>query len=381
MVRRNKEGNRPLKLTEFFTVGPKQDGAGAASTPLPKDTQISSKSGKSAKRSSPPRSLNSPPATPSSGSPEKARFRMDAADASHEVSSHIESGDDTRELPDSIDLFPTNNKPVLDTVLKEMLVSLRSSLHSDMVSCVHKFSSDLRHVADRVSHVETKMGEYASTINALVDANETTEDDIESLKAKIAEMEDRSRRNNLKIRGIPESVKQQDLRHYVAQLFTAALPDMSELDFTVDRIHRLPKPSYLSDNIPRDVILRLHFYHTKEKLMAASRQVEGIPTQYANLQFYADLSQHTLQKRRNLATVTKALRNHKLTYKWGFPTKLIVTKDDREYVMDSLEKGMSMLQAWGIVPDLQPPPRQRANKGDQDQEWRTVDRKNARSHT
>lgn len=67
---------------------------------------------------------------------------MDAADAENEVSSH-DSGDDTRELPDSIDLFPTNNQPVLDTVLKEMLVSLRSSLHSDIISCVHKFSMDL----------------------------------------------------------------------------------------------------------------------------------------------------------------------------------------------------------------------------------------------
>lgn len=56
----------------------------------------------------PPKSPGSSPATPSSGSPEKSRFRSDAAD--DEVSQLHISGDDTkedtRELPDSIDVFP-----------------------------------------------------------------------------------------------------------------------------------------------------------------------------------------------------------------------------------------------------------------------------------
>lgn len=150
-----------------------------------------------------------------------------------------------------------------------------------------------------------------------MDANESDEDETDSIKVKMADMEDRARRNNIKIWGIPESVLQEDLRNYVSQLFTTVLPELSALDFTVDRI-RLPKPTYLPGSVPRDAILRLYFYHTKEKLMSVSRQREQIPSPYNDLQFYADLSQYTLQKRRNLNTIT-ALRNHKLSYKWGFP--------------------------------------------------------------
>lgn len=40
--------------------------------------------------------------------------------------------DDTSELQDSISEFPTANQPVLDTTLKDMLVSLRSTLHADI---------------------------------------------------------------------------------------------------------------------------------------------------------------------------------------------------------------------------------------------------------
>lgn len=46
-------------------------------------------------------------------------------DDNTEVSSPPDSRDDTREVPDSIDSFPTNGQPVIDTMLNEMLVSLR----------------------------------------------------------------------------------------------------------------------------------------------------------------------------------------------------------------------------------------------------------------
>lgn len=102
-------------------AGPRQNGAGATSTPVSRSTPSLTQKGKSQKRNSPPKGSQSSSATPDSGSPEKSRVRMDAADEKHEVSSAHDSGDDTRELPNSINYFPTTNQPVIDTVLKEML--------------------------------------------------------------------------------------------------------------------------------------------------------------------------------------------------------------------------------------------------------------------
>lgn len=51
------------------------------------------------------------------------------------------------------------------------------------------------------------MGKFASSHNTLdVDVHNDQEDGMEKLKAKVADLEDRSRRNNVKIRGMPESV-------------------------------------------------------------------------------------------------------------------------------------------------------------------------------
>ncbi|XP_077330861.1 T-cell differentiation antigen CD6-like [Lithobates pipiens] len=106
--------------------------------------------------------------TPASGSPEKARFRLDGEHRRQELSPDCIG---VLNLPDTIEEFPTNNQPLMDTVLKDMLMSLTSSLQSDLASYIHKFNNDLEAVENGVEHVERKMGEFATTINDLIDAN------------------------------------------------------------------------------------------------------------------------------------------------------------------------------------------------------------------
>lgn len=76
----------------------------------------------------------------------------------------------------------------------------------------------------------------------MVDAHTTHSDELSWIKDKLSDLEDRSRRNNLKIRGIPESVPATQLPQYIQDLFNALLPTMSALELTVDRVHRIPKP-------------------------------------------------------------------------------------------------------------------------------------------
>lgn len=85
---------------------------------------------------------------------------------------------------------------MLDATLKDMLVSLRSSLQADMLSCVHKFGVELQATTSRVDHIKTKMQEFSTTIKDLVDAQDNREDEMETVKAKLVDIEDRSRRNN-----------------------------------------------------------------------------------------------------------------------------------------------------------------------------------------
>ena len=383
MTRERKEDRKPHKLTEFFPFshqGGRQDGARMASTPACSFRSVPHPSNTQSRPSGSPESTHSCPDTPQSASPAKSRFRLEEPHQGLDLETGADSGDDTRELPDRIETFPTSNQPIMDTVLKDMLLSLRSTIQADMMSCMKNVRADIQEVETRVEHIETKMGEFATTINDLVDAQEQGEDEMEGLKAKLADLEDRNRRNNLKIRGVPESVSQGELKKFASTLFLALIPELTAIDITIDRIHRLPKPSYLPDNVPRDIILRMHFFHVKDQLMTTMRNKDQVPSQYQHLQFYADLSQYTLAKRRGLVTITKALRNHQIPYKWGFPTKLTVTKDGKNHVMTSLDNGLALLREWQILPETESTDSNRGHPRAVSQDWKKVTAKNSKTH-
>lgn len=72
--------------------------------------------------------------------------------------------------------------------MKDMLVSLRSSIHSDVQSIALKLNTEIQDLGNRVSHAENKMGEFASAYNDLVDSHNDRENDTVWLKAKVADL-------------------------------------------------------------------------------------------------------------------------------------------------------------------------------------------------
>lgn len=163
MSRKRKENRKPQKLTEFFSQWPyggRQDGAGSSSSTPHNSHSLSAKSASTSRNSGSPTSPQSYPNTPQSASPAKAKFRVGDSWCSPAASPSIDSGEDTRELPYSIEELPTMNQPVTDTVLKDMLLSLQSSLQADMMSCMQKFNKEIQAVKSRVNHIETKTGGF-----------------------------------------------------------------------------------------------------------------------------------------------------------------------------------------------------------------------------
>lgn len=99
-------------------------------------------------------------------------------------------------------ISPTKGQPIMDTTLKEMLISLRGTLHRDMATVVSQVREEFAKLGDRVHNVESKMGEFAVAQNELVDAHKEREENVTLLKVEIAGLETRSRRNNVKFRGV-----------------------------------------------------------------------------------------------------------------------------------------------------------------------------------
>lgn len=96
---------------------------------------------------------------------------------------------------EQLDAFPTSGQPVLNTSLKNMCLSLRGALQHDMANFM---VSTLKALGDRVDYVENNMGDFTQAHNELVDAHFEVEEELMVLKLKVADLEDRSKRNNIK---------------------------------------------------------------------------------------------------------------------------------------------------------------------------------------
>lgn len=59
------------------------------------------------------------------------------------------------------------------------------------------------------------MGDFAVAHNELVDAHNEAEDELLTIKSKLADLEDRSRRNNVKFRGVAETILSAELRNHI----------------------------------------------------------------------------------------------------------------------------------------------------------------------
>lgn len=57
-----------------------------------------------------------------------------------------------------LDAFPTSGQPILDTTMKEMLLTLRGALQQDMSAFMHTTKTELSAFSSRVNYVEKKNG-------------------------------------------------------------------------------------------------------------------------------------------------------------------------------------------------------------------------------
>lgn len=206
-----------------------------------------------------------------------------------------------------------------------MLLTLHTDLQRDLRSSIAHIHDKLELVEERTDFLENQMSAVAKAHNFVMDKQDAHADIIRQLQLKISDLEDRSRWNNLKIRGIPETVKTGKLYSYLKQLFCKLLPDLNTQDLLIDRVHRIQKPSHLPASVPRDTLARLHYFHAKERIICATRSLPQLLEPFTQISLYNDISVANSQAQKAFAPVTPILQAQKIIYRWGFPTKLLAT--------------------------------------------------------
>ena len=170
------------------------------------------------------------------------------------------------------DLFTSQDSPQTPQVAPAILKQFEHMLHKALKQTSDQITSNLtreiRELGKRTAALEVKADDFENiSLEHTMEIENLKEENL-LLHTKIEDRENRDRRSNLRIRGIPETII--DLQSTITALFQELQPAISNERLEFDRIHRAlaaKKP----DGHPRDIIVKLHYYRTKEQLLSSAR--------------------------------------------------------------------------------------------------------------
>uniref|UniRef100_A0A8C5QII1 Transposase n=1 Tax=Leptobrachium leishanense TaxID=445787 RepID=A0A8C5QII1_9ANUR len=239
---------------------------------------------------------------------------------------------------------------------KEDLASLLAKLESSFAARLDAVVADVRHVGARVQDLEGDRETTEDRLTRLETGLNSHTLYLQRFHRALDDQDNRGRRNNLRLRGLPESPDGKEmLTEILRPIFNSLLRRPIDTPIHFDRAHRSLKPKGTPNMTPRDVICRLHYYRQKEDILQAARRQDVKDPLGNALQLYPDLSWHTLQARRLLKPLTEVLRDRQVKYRWGYPFSLQVTLDGVHYGITSVTDLPPLLTALGIesldIPD------------------------------
>ncbi|XP_073497708.1 exosome complex component RRP46 isoform X2 [Phyllobates terribilis] len=230
---------------------------------------------------------------------------------------------DIQENPTLKDVFAVVSfcKQALTTSTQQVL-----GVHSEVAT----IKKDMHKVNTRTGEVETRVGEAEDRINKLTKSEEQFKQQISEVMAKNDDLENRSRRNNIRIVGLPEKTEGRDPTEFVEKWLRDQIGADSLTKFYPQRAHRVPTQPQPPGKGPRVMIARLLHYRDGDIIIRKARECDEITMNGQWIGIYPDYSVAVQKQRMQFGGVKRRLRELGATYSM-FPAKLRVVAMDKVF--------------------------------------------------
>lgn len=214
------------------------------------------------------------------------------------------------------------------TLVNELKKSMEGRLDS-IEACLSTLQTKHREAEHRLGDMDEALSAADSRISAL----ETTCTELQAanglLRAKVNDLEGRSRRLNIRIAGVKEGEEGGRPTDFVSRL----IPDLLGKDnfakpVKIDRAHRSLRPKPHANEPPRIIIARVHNDRDLFNIFRLCRQQAPLRYHGERVSIFPDYTAEVSSQRQAFNTVRKRLMDAGAKCSLRFPAKLQVAHND-----------------------------------------------------
>lgn len=245
-------------------------------------------------------------------------------------------GRNTRETEQKKDNVGATSEPILAT-LKTTLEEHKASLSAEIKASTDRLEAKL-------DNIQTTLNDHAQRITSLETAATATGEDVldlaakltnvveenAKLRARLVDLDGRSRRSNVRILGVPENVEGPRPTVFFSQLLVDVFgEDILDTTPELDRAHRTLTKKPGPNDRPRAVVVCFHSYRTRELIVRKAREMRGqLKYKGSPVHIVEDYCPEVLEERSAYRGVMKDLYELGLKPQLRYPAKLYIMTDD-----------------------------------------------------
>ncbi|KAJ1092721.1 hypothetical protein NDU88_005831 [Pleurodeles waltl] len=213
---------------------------------------------------------------------------------------------------------PPVDQPALDAtdrILQEIAsVGRRLEAMDLKITDLTLASSSIR--ADIAGFRETanNLDQRLSAVEDHIATTPDQEEELKSLRATLTELEDRSRRDNVRFFGIPEQKEGSDIKTFLSSLLTNHFGIEFSPPSEFQRVHRIGPSHKESANKPRPIIACFLRHEQARQVISTAKARQPISLDGHKIRVAADFSRLTNDRRRAFLALRPQLRSLDIKY-------------------------------------------------------------------
>ena len=251
---------------------------------------------------------------------------------------------------------------ILERKVVGSLDSFREDVGNDLRGMREEMQGRVDGLALEVGAAEERVSEMEERIRGLEEGEQDVMAELtrlgeenESLRAKVTDVEARSRRSNLRCFGVREGAEGENVAEFMTELIKGEFGSLRGVDLGMQRCHRALGPIPGLGATPRSIVMFFQDFRIKEKIIAEA-WTKGRKVMYGGKRLYFDhdYPAETLEKRKKYAPIRKCLSENKIKFSTPLPAKMKVFFKEGVETYASAEEAREKLTAKGYT--IEEPP-------------------------